>query len=84
MNESDNSAAHRGRINAAAAAHLERRRAERARKEAEVLARHGARLKRNDAVREYRAAKANGTLPSATPQNEIGDVGGYDNNGNLL
>lgn len=83
MNESELNA-HRERTNAAARTHLAKRREERLRKEAEVLKRHGARLQRNADVRAYREAKSNGTLPPATPLNEIGDVGGYDNNGNLL
>lgn len=37
-----------------------------------------------DQVRAYRKAKAEGTLPPATPQAEIRDVGGYDLNGNPL
>lgn len=68
----------------AAAKHLVRRREERLRKEAEVAARHAARLARNQAVRDYRESKANGTLPPVTPPTEIGDVGGYDLNGNPL
>jgi hypothetical protein len=70
--------------NLAASNRLARRREERLRREAEVAANHAARLARNQAVREYRKAKADGTLPPATPPNEIPDVGGYDNNGNLL
>jgi len=68
----------------AARKHLERRRAERLAREAEASARDAARLERNKAVREYREAKADGTLPPATPQKSIDDVGGYDLNGNPL
>ena len=68
----------------AAAARLERRRNERLAREAESAARHAGRLARNQEVREYREAKANGTLPPVTPPTEIGDVGGYDLNGNPL
>jgi hypothetical protein len=70
--------------NVAASNRLARRREERLRKEAEVAANHAARLARNQAVREYRKAKADGTLPPVTPPSDIPDVGGYDNNGNLL
>lgn len=70
--------------NVAASNRLARRREDRLRREAEVAANHAARLARNQAVRDYRKAKANGTLPPVTPPSDIPDVGGYDNNGNLL
>jgi hypothetical protein len=70
--------------NIAAASRLARRREERLRKEAEVATRHASRLARNQAVRDYRKAKAEGTLPPVTPPSDVPDVGGYDLNGNLL
>lgn len=70
--------------NIAAANRLARRREERLRKEAEVAARHAAAEQvRKDRV-AYREAKASGTLPPVTPPTEVGDVGGYDLNGNPL
>ena len=65
-------------------ARLARLRNERLAREAEALARTAARLERNKAVREYREAKVDGTLPPAKPQKSIDDVGGYDLNGNPL
>jgi hypothetical protein len=57
---------------------------DRLRKEAESLARHAARMARNEAVRQHRIAKANGTLPPVTPPNDIPDIGGDEMNGNPL
>lgn len=49
-----------------------------------VVEQHDARRAWREQVRAYRKAKAEGKLPPSTPPTEIGDVGGYDLNGNPL
>lgn len=65
-------------------ARIARLKAEREAKIADSLARHKAKMDRNAAIAAYRIAKANGTLPPATPPQDIPDIGGYDNNSNPL
>jgi hypothetical protein len=48
------------------------------------LHRAEAKAKLHEERRAYAAAKAAGTLPPATPPNDIPDVGGFDNFGNIL